>query len=64
MEFVDLHSIIKDKYAITSVPNYLNKTETHTIYYKYNNPIRSTIFSFNKSDIHIYIYIDSISPDF
>ena len=50
MEFIDLHSIIKD---------YFNNSETPIICYKYNKPIRSTIFDFNK----IVTDIDSNTPD-
>ena len=48
MEFIDLHSIFKDNLVISSIPNYLNNSETPIICYKYNKPIRSTIFNFNK----------------
>ena len=57
MEFIDLHSTFKDNSVIISIPNYLNNSETPTIIcYKYNKPIRSTIFNFNKilTDINIY----------
>ena len=33
---------------ISSIPNYLNNSETLIICYKYNTPIRSTINNFNK----------------
>ena len=46
---------------ISSIPNYLNNSETPTICYKYNKPIRSTIFNFNK--IVTDINIDSNTPD-
>ena len=61
MEFINLHSIFKDRSVISSVPNYFNKTETPIIFYKYNKPIRSTIFSFNK--IVTDLSIDSNTPD-
>ena len=32
---------------ISSIPNYFNNSETPIICYKYNKPIRSTIFNFN-----------------
>ena len=60
MEFIDLHSIFKDK-VISSIPNYFNNSETPIIGYKYNKPIRSTIFNFNK--IVTDIDIDSNTPD-
>ena len=55
IEFIDLHSIFKDNLVISSIPNYFNNSETPIICYKYNKPIRSTIFNFNKivNDIDI-----------
>ena len=52
---IDLHSIFKDNLVISSIPNYSNTSETLIICYKYNKPIRSTIFNFNKivNDIDI-----------
>ena len=44
MEFIDLHSIFKDNLVISSIPN----CGTPIICYKYNKPIRSTIFNFNE----------------
>ena len=61
MEFIDLHSIFKDNSVISSIPNYFNNSETLIICYKYNEPIRSTIFNFNK--IVIDIAIDSNTPN-
>ena len=49
IEFIDLHSIFKDNSVISSIPNYFNNSETPIIFYKYNKPIRSTIFNFNKN---------------
>ena len=48
MEFTDSHSIFKDNLVISSIPNYFNNSETPIICHKYNKPIRSTIFNFNK----------------
>ena len=61
MEFIDLHSIFKDNLVISSILNYFNNSETPIICYKYNKPIRSTIFNFNK--IVTDIDIDSDAPD-
>ena len=61
MEFIDLHGIFKDNLVISSIPNYFNNSETPIIYYKYNKPIRSTIFNFNS--IVTDINIDSNTPD-
>ena len=60
IEFIDLHSIFKDNLVISSIPNYFNNSETPIICYKYNKPIRSTIFNFNK--IVNDIDIDSNTP--
>ena len=56
IEFIDLHSIFKDNSVMSSIPNYFNNSETPFICYKYNKPIRSTLFNFNKIGIYIYIY--------
>ena len=61
MEFSVLHSIFKDNLVISSIPNYVENSETPIICYKYNKPIRSTIFNFNK--IVTEINIDSNTPD-
>ena len=45
---------------ISSIQNYFNNSETPIICYKYNNPIRSTIFNFNK--IVNDLDIDSNTP--
>ena len=60
IEFIDLHSIFKDNLVISSIPNYFNNSETSIICCKYNKPIRSTIFIFNK--IVNDIDIDSNTP--
>ena len=59
MDFIDLHSTFKDNLVISSIPYYFNNSETPIIFHKYNKPIRSTIFNFNKiaTDIDIYILI-------
>ena len=61
MEFIDLHSIYKDKLLISSIPNYCNNSQTPIICYKFNKPIRSTILDFNKNVTDIDI--DSNTPD-
>ena len=50
----------KDNLVISSIPNYFNNSETPIICYKYNKPIRSTIFNFDK--IFNDIDIDSNTP--
>ena len=61
MEFFDLHSIFKDNLVISFVQNYFNISEIPIICYKYNKPIRFTMFNFNK--IVTDINIDSNTPD-
>ena len=55
MEFINLHTIFKDNLVSLSIPNYFQNSETPIICYKYNKPIRSTIFNFYKivTDINI-----------
>ena len=48
MEFIDLYSIFKDNLVISSIQSYFNYSESPIICYKYNKPIRSTIFNFIK----------------
>ena len=61
IEFIDLQSIFREHLVISSMQNYLNNSETPIICYKYNKPIRSSIFNFNK--IVTDITIDSNTPD-
>ena len=60
IEFIDLHCIFKDNLVISSIPNYFKNSETPIICNKYNKPIRSSIFNFNK--IVNGIDIDSNTP--
>ena len=60
MELIDLHSIFKDTSVISSIQNHFNNLETPIISYKYNTPIRPTIF--NSNEIVIVINIDSNIP--
>ena len=46
MEFIDLQRIFKDNLVILSIPDHFNNSVTPNICYKYNKPIRSTIFNF------------------
>ena len=56
MDFIDLPSIFQNKSVTSSIPDYFQNSEPHIICYKYNKPIRHTIFNFNKlvSDIDIH----------
>ena len=48
VEFIDLPSTFRDKSVQSAVPNYFKNCEVPNICYKYNKPIRSAIFNFNK----------------
>ena len=44
MDFIDLPSIFQDKSVTSSIPDYFQNSEPPIICYKYNKPIRHTIF--------------------
>ena len=48
MDFIDLPSNFQDKSVTSSIPDYLQNSEPLLICYKYNEPIRHTIFNFKK----------------
>ena len=48
IEFINLPSIFKDKSVISSIPTYFENKESPIICDKYNKPIRSTVFNYNK----------------
>ena len=48
IDFIDLPSIFQDKSVIQSIPTYFQNSEPPIFCYKYNKPIRNTIFNFNK----------------
>ena len=56
IEFIDLPSIFKDRSVTSSIPGYFQNSEPPIICYKYNKPIRNTVFNFNKlvSDFDIH----------
>ena len=56
IEFIDLSSIFKDRSVTSSIPAYFQNSEPPIICYKYNKPIRNTVFNFNKlvSDLDIH----------
>ena len=56
IDFIDLPSIFQDKSVSQSIPTYFQNSEPPIICYKYNKPIRNTIFNFNKlvSDLDIH----------
>ena len=48
IEFIDLPSIFKDRSVTSSIPAYFQNSEAPIICYKYNKPIRNTVFNFIK----------------
>ena len=48
IDFIDLPSIFRDNTVESSIPYHSKNKEPPIICYKYNKPIRSTIFNFNK----------------
>ena len=56
IESIDLPSIFKDRSVTSSIPAYFQNSEPPIICYKYNKPIRNTVFNFNKlvSDLDIH----------
>ena len=48
IEYINLSSIFKDKSVISSIPTYFENKESPIICYKYNKPICSTVFNYNK----------------
>ena len=48
IEFINLPSIFKDKSVTSSITTYFENNESPMICYKYNKPIRSTDFNYNK----------------
>ena len=56
MDLIDLPSNFQDKSVTSSIPDYFQNSEPPIICYKYNKPIRHTIFNFNKlvSDLDIH----------
>ena len=56
IDFIDLPSIFKDRSVTSSIPAYFQNSEPPIICYKYNKPIRNTVFNFNKlvSDLDIH----------
>ena len=48
IEFINLPSIFKDKFVISSIPTYFENKESPIICYKFNKPIRSTVFNYIK----------------
>ena len=61
INFIDLPSIFRDNTVESSIPDYFENREPPIICYKYNKPIRSTIFNFNK--LVATLDIDTKTPD-
>ena len=56
IEFIDLPSIFKNRSVTSSIPTYFQNSEPPIICYKYNKPLRNTVFNLNKlvSDLDIH----------
>ena len=61
IEFIDQPSIFRNDTVVSSIPDYFENKEPHMICNKYNKPIRSTIFIFNK--LIADFDIDTKTPD-
>ena len=61
IDFIDFRSIFRDNTVESSIPDYFENKEPPIICYKYNKPIRSTIFNFNK--LVANLDIDTKTPD-
>ena len=59
IDFSDLPSIFQDKSVIQSIPTYFQNSEPPIICYKYNKPIRNTIFNFNELVYEFDIYANT-----
>ena len=55
-EFIDLPNIFKDRSITSSISTYFQISDAPIVCYKYNKPIRNTVFNFNKlvSDLDIH----------
>ena len=55
IELIDLPSIFRDNTIISSIASYFEITESPIVCYKYNKPVRNTIFNVYKlvSDLDI-----------
>ena len=61
INFIDFPSIFRDNTVKSSIPDYFENKEPPIICYKYNKPIRNTIFNFNK--LVANLDIDTKPPD-
>ena len=61
MDFIDLPNIFQDRYVTSSIPDYFQNSEPPITCYKYNKPIRHTIFNFNKLVSDLIIHANTFS---
>ena len=56
INFIGLPNIFKGRFVISSIPDYFENKGPPIICYKYNTPIKYTIFNYNElvSDLHTY----------
>ena len=59
IDFFDLPNMYRNISVKSSIPNYFQKCRVQIICYKYNKPIRSAMFNFNKlvSDLIIKLFL-------
>ena len=48
IEFINLPSIFKDKYVISSIPTYFENKESPIVCYKYNKPFHNAVLKYSK----------------
>ena len=61
IDFIDLPSILRGNTVELSILEFFENKEPPIICYKYNEPIRSTLFNFNKMITNLDI--DTKTPD-
>ena len=61
IDFIDLSILFRDNTVESSIPNHFENKEPPIICYNYNQPIRNTIFNFNK--VFADLDIDTKTPD-
>ena len=60
IEFIDLPIIFKARSVISSRPTYFQNSEPPIICYKYNKPIRNTVFNSNKLVSNLDIHANTL----
>ena len=58
IEFINSPSIFRCNNVVSSIPSYVENTESPTICYKYNKHVRNTIRNFNKTVSNLDLDLD------